>query len=105
MKKIYATEGTEHESGWGSRPMGYYLCNDKSELESFIKDYNKGGSYDCYYRCGSIFEIYGEESPALEKFMEDIWHFCDKEYKVRNVDSLKDIILSDESTITFFKQA
>jgi hypothetical protein len=94
MKTLFITEGTEYE--FGSRSMGYYVSPSKEELTAFVKEYNTGGSYECYYRCGNIQPIEVDVEDLKDILTERNKLACYKQ-DVYNFDKLSDIKINGES--------
>ncbi len=57
MKILYVAYSTEYEAGWGSRPDGFILTEEKSIIEAEIEKVFTQGSYECYWRYSSIDKV------------------------------------------------
>ncbi len=61
MKILYVAYSTEYEAGWGSRPDGFILTEEKSIIEAEIEKVFTQGSYECYWRYSSIDKVICDE--------------------------------------------
>jgi hypothetical protein len=57
MKKLFISECTEFELGWGSRPHGFMISETKEAMHAHISESNKMGSYDYFWRYNEPSEI------------------------------------------------
>lgn len=98
MKTLYVSEGTEYE--FGQRSMGYYVSESLDELKSFIKEYNSGGSHECYYRCDAPKKLNYDERIDLSDLFKKHKMACYSQ-QVSHFDKLADI-KHNGSTVKFY---
>lgn len=78
MKSLYLANCTEYESGWGSRPDGSIICKSLDEINDYIVGYEKGGSYDCFWRFDKPVEVFCSD----EVYDDIIGKMSEKDSKV-----------------------
>lgn len=79
MKTLYISYCTEFESGWGQRPDGFIISNDKEVMVEYINTTGNSGSREYYWRYNEPTEIFCENN-QYKKIMakisrDDIAHF------------------------------
>ena len=70
MKKLWVAYCTEYEQGWGSRPDGLILAISKDVIDTEIKESNKQGSIEYYWRYSTPEEI-SCDNDTWEKISND----------------------------------
>ncbi len=57
MKKLFISDCTEFELGWGNRPDGFMISESKEAMLNWMETSNKMGSYEYFWRYDSPSEI------------------------------------------------
>lgn len=85
MKKVWISYCTEFEAGWGQRPDGFVMSEDREALEEYIKTKGNGGSHDYFWRCDEPKEVLCDDDTlkiVKEKINEDgVAHFDNSDKK------------------------
>ena len=91
MKTLYISYCTEYEAGWGQRPDGFAMTEDKETMEEFIKTKGNTGGRDYFWRYDepTMVRCDDEQYDVIKaKMSEGIAHFHN----------------SDKSKMELFKQ-
>ena len=79
MKTLYISDCTEFEAGWGQRPDGFVMSEDRKAMEEFIKTKGNSGSREYFWRYDEPKEIHCEAAQykkIVAKLNEDgVAHF------------------------------
>lgn len=77
MKKLFISYCTEYEAGWGSKPDGLLLCEEKNIIEKEIISQHKKGTPEYYWRYSTPEIVFCDEN-TWEKikivFNDGIFH-------------------------------
>lgn len=60
MKKVWISYCTEYESGWGQRPDGFIMSDDREAMVNYINTTGNTGSHDYFWRYSEPKEVYCE---------------------------------------------
>lgn len=77
MKVLYVAYCTEYEKGWGSRPDGLILTEEKSVIEEEIKSEYTKGSPEYYWRYSTAEKVlcdYETWDKIKDDFKKGIYH-------------------------------
>jgi hypothetical protein len=66
MKSLYVAYCTEYEVGWGSRPDGLVLTEEKSVIDTIIEAESNTGSRECYWRYSTPEEVFCDKKTWKE---------------------------------------
>ena len=69
MKSFYLANCTEYESGWGMRPDGTVLGKSLDEIKAHIKEDEKRGNYEIFWRYDEPVEVF-----CSDEVYDDIVH-------------------------------
>jgi hypothetical protein len=102
MEKVFVTQSTEYEAGWGQRPDGYFISTSRDELEKYIAKDGNSGCYDLFWRCGEIDEMFVNETEAFTHLKKAMVARGRKKggFKITWIKSLK-----ETEGLEFFKKA
>ncbi len=84
MVEMWVSYCTEYELGWGSRPDGLLLAQDKESINKEIEKMNKLGSRKIYSRFDEPVKVFCDDETfekICSQFKNNIRHFGDNNLK------------------------
>ena len=93
MKTLFISYCTEYEAGWGQRPDGFIMSEDREAMEEYIKTTGNSGSREYFWRYDEPKEIFCEAA-QYKKIVAKL-----------NEDGIVHYSNSDKSNLKLFKQA